>query len=66
MIGLEPVTPGDQAGIVEEDAKGDQGRPERALGKYLAQNVAPIIADNAAPKLDTVASGGDRMRLTQT
>ena len=40
--------------------------PSANTGKYRAQNVAPIIAENAAPKLDTVASGGDRIRLTQT
>src|SRR5262249_39863279 len=40
--------------------------PSANTGKYRAQNVAPIMAENAAPKLDTVASGGDRIRLTQT
>ncbi len=40
--------------------------PSANTGKYRAQNVAPIMAENAAPKLDTVASGGDRIRLTHT
>jgi len=40
--------------------------PRAKTGKYLAQNVAPIMAEKAAPKFDTVASGGFRMRLTHT
>src|SRR5260370_17464977 len=34
--------------------------PSAKTGKYRAQNVAPIMAENAAPKLDTVATGGAR------
>ncbi len=40
--------------------------PSAKTGKYRAQKVAPIIAERAAPKLLTRASGGERMRLTQT
>src|SRR2546426_692 len=40
--------------------------PRANTGKYRAQNVAPIIAEKAAPKFDTVASGGERIRLTHT
>src|SRR5258706_10431364 len=40
--------------------------PSANTGKYRAQNVAPIIAENAAPKLDTVASGGGRKRAAHT
>ncbi len=40
--------------------------PTANTGKYRAQNVAPMIAEKAAPKLETSAAGGLRMRLTQT
>src|SRR5258708_39438388 len=40
--------------------------PSANTGKYLAQNVAPIMAENAAPKLETVASGGGRSRRGHT
>ena len=40
--------------------------PRANTGKYRAQKVAPIMAEKAAPKFETVASGGVRMRLTQT
>src|SRR2546425_6191839 len=40
--------------------------PRANTGKYRAQNVAPIIAEKAAPKFDTVARGGVRIRLTHT
>ena len=40
--------------------------PRAKTGKNRAQNVAPIIADSAAAKLLTIASGGARIRLTQT
>ena len=40
--------------------------PRANTGKYRAQKVAPIIAENAAAKLETMASGGLRMRLTHT
>ena len=40
--------------------------PSAATAKNLAQNVAPIMAESAAPKLLISASGGLRIRLTQT
>ena len=40
--------------------------PSAETAKYRAQNVAPMSAERAAAKLLTTASGGDRIRLTQT
>ncbi len=40
--------------------------PSAKTGKNRAQKVAPIMADNAAAKFEIMASGGERMRLTQT
>ena len=40
--------------------------PSAKTGKNRAQKVAPIIAESDAAKFEIIASGGDRIRLTQT
>src|SRR5438270_837517 len=40
--------------------------PSANTGKYRAQNVAPMMAEKAAPRFETKAAGGDRIRLTHT
>ena len=67
FFGLEVRAPFDHRGVVEEDAERRRGSgPSAKTGKNRAQKVAPIIAESAAPKLEIMASGGDRIRLTQT
>ena len=53
-------------GMLNSTPRLERTGPSARTAKYRAQNVAPIRAESAAPKLETRASGGDRMRLTQT
>ena len=53
-------------GLSKKTPSATRTGPSAKTGKKRAQKVAPIIAESDAAKFEIIASGGDRIRLTQT